>query len=108
MILAYPLAYAMANALGYALAYAMACLRSVLLIFKLTFCISFDIVCAMKLLTPSEVREILKVSLPTLARWRAPESPIEGPPWIKVGDQIRYPDDELQSWLDARIGARTA
>jgi predicted DNA-binding transcriptional regulator AlpA len=61
-----------------------------------------------KLLTPQEVSEFLNVSLPTLARWRTQSNGRSGPPYIKVGDQIRYRASALELWLLSRTEARGA
>lgn len=52
-------------------------------------------------LTANEVAAILRVSAPTLARWRASE-PLQGPPFVKVEGSIRYPREAVQKWLDER------
>ena len=52
-----------------------------------------------ELLTPREVAELLRVSLPTLSRWRGEDA---GPPFIAVQGSIRYPRDKLQTWIDDR------
>lgn len=52
-----------------------------------------------RLLTPSEVAEILGFSDKTLANLR---SRSEGPPYVKLGAAVRYREDELSRWIDAR------
>ena len=51
------------------------------------------------LLTAREVAELLKVSKPTLVRWRAAN---QGPPFIQVEGSIRYQRDALDRWLAER------
>ena len=48
------------------------------------------------LLTETEVAQRLKVSLACLRRWRLEN---RGPSFLKVGSLVRYPVDELDSWL---------
>lgn len=52
-----------------------------------------------ELLTPNEVAELLKVSIPTLSRWRGDAA---GPPFVAMQGSIRYPRDKLQAWIDQR------
>ncbi len=52
-------------------------------------------------LTATELADMIRVSLPTLARWRAAE-PLQGPPFLKIEGSIRYPKQEVQKWLDER------
>lgn len=52
-------------------------------------------------LTANEVAEMIRVSLPTLARWRGAE-PLQGPPFVKIEGSIRYPREAVQKWLDER------
>jgi excisionase family DNA binding protein len=51
------------------------------------------------LLTSREVAELLKVSKPTLARWRAAD---QGPPFIQIEGSIRYQREALDRWLADR------
>ncbi len=44
---------------------------------------------------------MIRVSLPTLARWRAAD-PLQGPPFVKIEGSIRYPREAVQKWLDER------
>ena len=50
------------------------------------------------LLTTNEVAEILQVSPRTLQTWRA-KHPNELP-FIRVGGQIRYREDDVEDFLD--------
>ena len=50
-------------------------------------------------LTAKELSERTKISLQSLANWRAAR---RGPPWTKIEGAVRYPSDALQAWLDAR------
>src|SRR5262245_9947454 len=51
---------------------------------------------AVVLLTEPEVADRLRVSLACLRRWRLER---RGPRFLKVGSLVRYPADELNSWL---------
>lgn len=51
---------------------------------------------AIRLLTSDEVADLLKVTRNTLERWRREG---EGPPAMKIGRQVRYDENELQTWL---------
>lgn len=51
------------------------------------------------LLTAREVAEMLRVSKPTLARWRSIE---QGPPFIQIEGSIRYPREAVERWLAER------
>lgn len=50
-------------------------------------------------LTAKQVAELVKVSVQSLANWRAAR---RGPPWTKCENAVRYPANRLQEWLDAR------
>ncbi len=52
-------------------------------------------------LTSTEVAERLRISEPTLARWRGAD-PVQGPPFVRVEGSIRYPSEALQRWIDER------
>jgi excisionase family DNA binding protein len=49
-----------------------------------------------RLLTSAETAERLRVNVDTLRRWRREGT---GPPWHRVGRQVRYPARELERWL---------
>lgn len=53
-----------------------------------------------RMLRPSEVTERIPV-IPekTLANWR---SRGEGPPYLKIGGRIYYPESDLDEWLADR------
>lgn len=51
-------------------------------------------------LTPHEVADRLQVSVGTLANWRSAKF---GPPWIKWGRLVRYPEDLLENWVEGYI-----
>jgi predicted DNA-binding transcriptional regulator AlpA len=51
---------------------------------------------AIKLLTPKEAEELLKVSLSWLAKARMRG---DGPPFIKIGRSIRYSELALLQWM---------
>ena len=48
------------------------------------------------LLTPNEVAELLRVSPATVYRWRKNNS---GPPFTRVGAEVRYFREELLAWV---------
>ncbi|POH63608.1 MULTISPECIES: helix-turn-helix domain-containing protein [Cryobacterium] len=60
-------------------------------------------------LTEAEVSERTKIAVSTLQGWRvAPRNPNaskKGPPFVKVGRMIRYPDDQLSVWQRAQVSA---
>lgn len=59
-----------------------------------------------RLLTPSELAEILGVPVATLYAWRYQS---KGPPAIRIGRHLRYPADGLRSWIKERgTGERRA
>jgi excisionase family DNA binding protein len=51
-----------------------------------------------RLLTPKEAAELLKVSLSWLAKARMRG---DGPPFIKIGRSIRYSEMALMQWMKA-------
>jgi excisionase family DNA binding protein len=51
------------------------------------------------LLTPNEAAKLLKVSLSWLAKARMRG---DGPPYIRVGRQIRYSEAALLQWMKSR------
>jgi helix-turn-helix protein len=51
-----------------------------------------------KLLTPEEVSEYIRKPLHTLANWRNQNF---GPPYTKVGHNVRYYEDGLLKFLEA-------
>lgn len=55
-----------------------------------------------RLLTPDEVCAWLGVPRRTLDGWRSGRG--EGPPYVKLGKAIRYPEHRLLAWLDAQMG----
>jgi predicted DNA-binding transcriptional regulator AlpA len=52
-----------------------------------------------KLLTPKEAAELMKVSLSWLAKARMRG---DGPPFIKIGRSIRYSEAGLFQWMKSR------
>ncbi len=50
----------------------------------------------MRLLTPLEVSEMLRIPVATLYRWRYVR---KGPPALKLGRHLRYSEDVLLEWL---------
>lgn len=53
----------------------------------------------MKLLTPKDLAEKLQISIKTLRRWRYEKK--VGPAWIKLGTQVRYPESEVEKYLES-------
>jgi excisionase family DNA binding protein len=53
----------------------------------------------MVLLTPKEAAKVLKVSLSWLAKARMRG---DGPPFIKIGRNIRYAEAALLQWMKSR------
>lgn len=51
-----------------------------------------------RLMTPRELSSYLGVPSGTLANWRYQGY---GPPFVKVGRQVRYRSDDLDNWLRA-------
>jgi excisionase family DNA binding protein len=54
---------------------------------------------AIRLLTPKEVAELLKVTVSWLAKARVRG---EGPPYIRIGRSVRYREEDLIDWLKQR------
>jgi excisionase family DNA binding protein len=54
---------------------------------------------AVKLLTPKEAAQLLKVSLSWLAKARMRG---DGPPFIKIGRAVRYSEAALLQWMRAQ------
>ncbi len=52
-----------------------------------------------RLLKPAEEAALLQVPERTLADWRHRRT---GPPWIRVGRHVRYPEDGTVKWLTAK------
>lgn len=50
------------------------------------------------LLTEPEVADRLRVSLACLRRWRLER---RGPRFLKLGSLVRYPAEELNSWIES-------
>lgn len=53
------------------------------------------------LYTADEAAKILKVSVPTLRRWRAQDPP-QGPAYVRIGTRISYQLQDLQDYLTSR------
>jgi len=56
-------------------------------------------------LTPEQVCEILQISQQTLKRMRMRGN---GPPYLVLPNQIRYPRKEFEEWLASRTVTNTA
>lgn len=57
------------------------------------------------LLTPQEAAERLKLSVSWLAKARMRG---DGPPYIKVGRSVRYPEPALLQWMKGRMRTSTS
>ena len=53
------------------------------------------------MLTATEVAELLKIHPGTLARWRMEDAP-EHPPYVKIGEQVRYRRADIERWIESR------
>ena len=60
---------------------------------------------AIKLLTPKEAAQLLKVSESWLAKARMRG---DGPPFIKIGRAIRYSEGGLLQWMKSRTRMSTS
>ena len=58
-----------------------------------------------RLLTPKEIADILRVSLSWLAKARMRG---DGPPYLKIGRAIRYPESALQQWMKSQMHLSTS
>ena len=54
---------------------------------------------ASEVLTPREAAKLLKVTARTLQNWRDPSKKTYGPPWIRMGGQIRYLRAAIERYL---------
>jgi len=52
-----------------------------------------------ELLDESTVAQKLGVKPDTLPAWRHRR---QGPPYVKIGSLVRYRDDQLHAWIEAR------
>jgi hypothetical protein len=52
-------------------------------------------------LTPEQVAVKLGLPIETIVAWRAQG---HGPPWVRVGDEIRYSEADLTRWLGEMTG----
>jgi excisionase family DNA binding protein len=57
----------------------------------------------MTIYTTAEAAKLLKLSTPTLARFRTTG---EGPGFIKMGGAVRYRDSDLAEWMN-RLARRS-
>jgi len=49
------------------------------------------------LLSPGDVYDRTRIAKQTLANWRTKRT---GPPYVKVGRLVRYPEDTFNAWLE--------
>jgi len=52
-----------------------------------------------ELLNQDGAARLINVKSETLAAWRHRR---QGPPYVKIGDLVRYRDDQLHAWIEAR------
>lgn len=53
--------------------------------------------------TTEELAKLLKLDPSSLRRWRT-AAPNQGPPYVRLsGSVVRYPADEVDRWLRARL-----
>lgn len=50
-----------------------------------------------QLIKTTEAAAFLDVKPNTLVKWRQRE---EGPPWVKIGANVRYAEADLRAWLE--------
>jgi len=53
-----------------------------------------------RLLTIEQLSEYLGIPVPTLRDWRVDGS---GPPAVKLGRAIRYPESRVRIWIEERL-----
>jgi len=58
-----------------------------------------------RLLTPREAADFLRMGLSWLAKARMRG---DGPPFVKIGRSIRYPESALHQWMKARMHLSTS
>ena len=58
-----------------------------------------------RLLTPKEAAEFLRVSISWLAKARMRG---DGPPYVKIGRAVRYPEGALHQWMKSRMHLSTS
>jgi predicted DNA-binding transcriptional regulator AlpA len=58
-----------------------------------------------RLLTPQETADFLRVSLSWLAKARMRG---DGPPYVKIGRAVRYPESPLRGWMKAQMHLSTS
>jgi predicted DNA-binding transcriptional regulator AlpA len=58
-----------------------------------------------RMLTPKEAANFLRVSLSWLAKARMRG---DGPPYVKIGRAIRYPEGALHQWMKSRMHLSTS
>ncbi|MEP1352704.1 MAG: helix-turn-helix domain-containing protein [Tateyamaria sp.] len=52
-----------------------------------------------KLLTPIELSQLIKVPEGTIANWRCQGS---GPPYTKIGNRVRYSEADVTKWINGK------
>jgi len=58
-----------------------------------------------KLLKESEVEELYGFNLYSLRKWRCVGG---GPPFVKIGSSVRYRQQDIESFIEARIRTSTS
>jgi predicted DNA-binding transcriptional regulator AlpA len=55
-----------------------------------------------RLLNIEELADYLGIGVGTIYGWRKGDSPVEGPPAIRVGKSLRWRQQDVEEWLDAQ------
>jgi excisionase family DNA binding protein len=58
-----------------------------------------------RLLTPREAADLLRVSISWLAKARMRG---DGPPYVKLGRSVRYPESALLQWMKSHVRLSTS
>lgn len=58
-----------------------------------------------RLLTEKQVAEKMELSQRTLQAWRRTGN---GPPFVKLGNAVRYIDGDLDAWIDEQVRRSTS
>jgi predicted DNA-binding transcriptional regulator AlpA len=57
---------------------------------------------SVRLLTPTDVSELLGIPVKTLANWRSTRT---GPLFLRVGVHVRYRQIDIDTWLEEQAAA---
>lgn len=61
-----------------------------------------------KYLTPKEAAAILQMKESTLAFWRCKLDKDKQPPYYKIGNHVRYIEQEIHAWMQTISSRRSA